>query len=57
MPIEIRELVIKATISENQQQETTTPAAGSADSSTAAEQQKVEITEQVLNILKRQQER
>jgi hypothetical protein len=59
MPIEIRELVIKATVSENQQQETPTAstAAGSSDSSTAAEQQKAEWMEQVLNILKRQQER
>lgn len=58
MPIEIRELIVKATVSENQQQETPTPtAAGSSDSSVAAEQQKAEWMEAVLNIIKRQEER
>jgi len=55
MPIEIRELIIKATVNENQQEEPVAPPA--ATNIPVPEQQKSEIIEQTLAILKRQKER
>lgn len=57
MPIEIRELIIKATVQDNQLQANTTPVAAPSGNDTMTEQQKAAMVEEVLAIIKRKKER
>ena len=58
MPIEIRELNIRVSVSQNQQEQGSTPAAGSAPAELPDKEELIaEVVEQVMELIKLRNER